>query len=165
MYTFSNYTKHLKYRMSVQYELTSWRWGHTQTRVEGGGGAVTHISIESSESEEGWGAVWRQLEVPTSCIREGGGSGAVAAGASHLLAWGRRSGAARGRRKPPVAVSGLPLRVQGVLANIVDLMLKKHKGGANKHYKNYLFNHLFINLFLQIHLFNYIHSSIYGTNK
>jgi hypothetical protein len=58
--------------MSVQYELTSLRWGHTQTRVkrggrggtrhvEGGGGAGTHISIESSKSEEGGGAVWRRL--------------------------------------------------------------------------------------------------------
>jgi hypothetical protein len=44
-------------------------------------------------------------------------SGAAAAGASHLLPWGRRSDVARGRRKPPVAVSGLPHHVQGVLAN------------------------------------------------
>jgi hypothetical protein len=58
--------------MSVQYELTSWRWGHTQTRV--GGGAATHISTESSESEEEGGAVRRWLEVPTFCIREGGGA-------------------------------------------------------------------------------------------
>jgi hypothetical protein len=57
--------------MSVQYELTSWRWGHTQMRVRGG--AATHISIESSESEEGGGAVRRRLKVPTSCIRKGGG--------------------------------------------------------------------------------------------
>jgi hypothetical protein len=35
--------------------------------------------------------------------------GAVAAGASHLMACRRRSGAARGRSKSPVAVSGLPL--------------------------------------------------------
>jgi hypothetical protein len=97
MYTFSNYTKQLKSRTSVQYELTSWRWRHTQTRV--GGGATTHISTESSESEEGGGAVWRRLELPTSWAR------------------GKRNGAARGRRKSPVAVSGLPLRVQGVLAN------------------------------------------------
>jgi hypothetical protein len=52
--------------MSVQYELTSLRWGHTQThvrgglgarRVGGGGGAGIHISTESSESEEGGGAM------------------------------------------------------------------------------------------------------------
>jgi hypothetical protein len=44
-------------------------------------------------------------------------SGAATAGASHLLVQGRRGGVARGRRKPPVAVSGLPLHVQGVLVN------------------------------------------------
>jgi hypothetical protein len=47
--------------MSVQYEFTPLSWGHTQTcveggggarHVEGGGGAGTHISTESSESEE-----------------------------------------------------------------------------------------------------------------
>jgi hypothetical protein len=58
-------------------------WGHSSTCVRGGGGgatcrhrgggAATHISTESSESEEGGGAVWRQLELPTSCIHEGGG--------------------------------------------------------------------------------------------
>jgi hypothetical protein len=32
------------------------------------------------------------------------------AGASHLLAQGRRSGRARGRNEPPVAASVLPLR-------------------------------------------------------
>jgi hypothetical protein len=72
MYTFSNYTKQLKSRTSVQYELTSWRWGYTQTRVRGGG--ATHISTESSESEEGGGAVRWRLEVPTSYIHEGGGA-------------------------------------------------------------------------------------------
>jgi hypothetical protein len=65
--------------MSVQYELTSLRWGHTQTCVRGGGGgarrvrgggAGTHIS---TESEEGGGAVWRRLKLPTSW-REGGGA-------------------------------------------------------------------------------------------
>jgi hypothetical protein len=59
--------------MSVQYELISWRWGHTQMRVGGGGGATTHISTESFELEEG-GVVQRRLKVPTSCIREGGGA-------------------------------------------------------------------------------------------
>jgi hypothetical protein len=57
MYTFSNYNKQLKSRTSVQYELTSLRWGHTQTRVRGGGsarcvggggGTGTHISTELS---------------------------------------------------------------------------------------------------------------------
>jgi hypothetical protein len=43
--------------------------------------------------------------------------GAVAAGSSHLLARGRRSGAAQGRSKPLVAVSGLPLRKLRMLAN------------------------------------------------
>jgi hypothetical protein len=59
--------------MSVQYELTSWRWGHTQTCVGGGGGggAASHIS---TESVEGGGAVRWRVEVPTSCIREGGGA-------------------------------------------------------------------------------------------
>jgi hypothetical protein len=62
--------------MSVQYDLTSWRWGHTQTRIGGGGAAATHISIESSELED------------ERC-------GAVAAGSSHLLhTQGRRSDAA-----------------------------------------------------------------------
>jgi hypothetical protein len=58
--------------MSVQYELTSLRWGHSQTRARGGGGANTHMSTESSESEEGGGAVQQRLELPTSW-REGGG--------------------------------------------------------------------------------------------
>jgi hypothetical protein len=57
--------------MSVQYELTSWRWRHTQTCVRGGGGAASHIS---TKSVEGGGAVQRRVEVPTSCIREGGGA-------------------------------------------------------------------------------------------
>jgi hypothetical protein len=78
MYTFSNYTKQLKSRTSV--ELTSLRWGHSQMRVAGargdvrrvGGGASTHISTESSESEEGGGAVRWRLDLPTSW-REGGG--------------------------------------------------------------------------------------------
>jgi hypothetical protein len=84
MYTFSNYTKQLKSYMSVQYELTSSRWGHTQTRVGGGGarcvgggrrgGASTHISTELSESEEGGRTVWQRVELPTSCIHEGGGA-------------------------------------------------------------------------------------------
>jgi hypothetical protein len=69
--------------MSVQYKLTSLTWGHTQTRVGGGGGtrhvrvggeAGTHISTESSESEEGGGVVRRWLELPTSCIHERGGA-------------------------------------------------------------------------------------------
>jgi hypothetical protein len=56
---------------------------HSQTHVGGGGvatcrcggGAINHISIESSKSEEGGGAVrrWR-LELPTSCICKGGGA-------------------------------------------------------------------------------------------
>jgi hypothetical protein len=68
-------------------------WGHSQTRVRGGGGArhvgggggatyrcrevggdAIHSSIESSESEEGGGAVQQRLELPTSCMREGGGA-------------------------------------------------------------------------------------------
>jgi hypothetical protein len=44
-------------------------------------------------------------------------SGAVVTGASHLVAWGRRCGAARGRSKPPIVVSGLPLRELWMLAN------------------------------------------------
>jgi hypothetical protein len=44
-------------------------------------------------------------------------SGAVAARASHLMAQGRRSGAARGRSKPPVAVSGLSLRELQMISN------------------------------------------------
>jgi hypothetical protein len=39
-----------------------------------GGEAATHISTESSELEEGGGAVWRWLKLPTSCIRDGGGA-------------------------------------------------------------------------------------------
>jgi hypothetical protein len=83
MYTFSNYNKQLKSRMSVQYELTSLRCGDTQTCVEGGGGgtrcvggggASTHISTELPESEEGRGAVQRWLELPTSCISQGRGA-------------------------------------------------------------------------------------------
>jgi hypothetical protein len=38
MYTFNNYNKQLKSRMSVQYKLTSLRWGHSQMHVGGGGG-------------------------------------------------------------------------------------------------------------------------------
>jgi hypothetical protein len=44
-------------------------------------------------------------------------SGAVVARASHLMARGRRSGASRGRSKPLIVVSGLPLRELRVLAN------------------------------------------------
>jgi hypothetical protein len=71
----------LKSRTSVQYELTSLRWGHSQMRVGrgggikhvgGGGGAGTHIYTKSSESEEGGGAVRRWLELPTSWRRGGG---------------------------------------------------------------------------------------------
>jgi hypothetical protein len=66
--------------MSVQYEFTSLRWGHSQMHVGGGGGDArhvgggtgTHISIESSESEEGGGAVRRWLELPTSWHERGG---------------------------------------------------------------------------------------------
>jgi hypothetical protein len=46
--------------------------GHTQTHV--GGGAATYIFTESSESDEGGGAVRQRLEVSTSCKREGGGA-------------------------------------------------------------------------------------------
>jgi hypothetical protein len=58
-----------------------------------------------------------QLELPTSCIREEGGAVWVATGASHLLARGRRSSAARGRSEPPIAVLGPPLRELRMLAN------------------------------------------------
>jgi hypothetical protein len=44
-------------------------------------------------------------------------SGAAVAGASHLVTRGRRSGAALGRSKPPVAVLGLPLYKLRMLAN------------------------------------------------
>jgi hypothetical protein len=46
--------------------------GGATYRYRGGGGAATHILTESSESEEGGGLVWQRLELPTSCIREGG---------------------------------------------------------------------------------------------
>jgi hypothetical protein len=49
----------------------------------------------------------------------------MAAGASHLVAQGRRSGVARGRRKSPVEVSGLPLRELRVLLTMADLMSQK----------------------------------------
>jgi hypothetical protein len=39
-----------------------------------GGGVATHISTESSESEEGGGVVQWRLELPISSIREGGGA-------------------------------------------------------------------------------------------
>jgi hypothetical protein len=77
--------------MQCSYELTSLRWGHTQTRVGGGGGgarhvgggggaiyrhrgggggggggAATHISTESCESKVGGGVVRLLLELPTS---------------------------------------------------------------------------------------------------
>jgi hypothetical protein len=45
-------------------------------------------------------------------------SGVAAPGTYHLVVRGRRSGAARGRSKPPVVVSGLPLH---------DLILKKQQ--------------------------------------
>jgi hypothetical protein len=49
--------------------------GGATSRHRGGGGAATHISTESSELEEGRGVVRRRrLELPTSCIREGGGA-------------------------------------------------------------------------------------------
>jgi hypothetical protein len=88
MYTFSNYTKQLKSRISVQYELTTLRWGHSQTHVggggtrhvrggarhvRGGGVADTYISTKSFELEEGGEAVWWRLELPTSWC-EGGGA-------------------------------------------------------------------------------------------
>jgi hypothetical protein len=41
----------------------------------------------------------------------------MVARASHLLARGRRSGAAQGRSEPPVAISGLPLHELRMLAN------------------------------------------------
>jgi hypothetical protein len=43
-------------------------------------------------------------------------TGVVAAVASHLVAQGR-SGAAQGRSKPPIVVSGLPLRELRMFAN------------------------------------------------
>jgi hypothetical protein len=114
--------------MSVQYEFTPLRWGHTQTcveggggvrHVEGGGGAGTHISTESSESEE--------EPTPTSpSSHPSRRSGAATAGASHLLHMRGRSGVAtagafylvaRGRSKPSIAVSDLPLYELQVLAN------------------------------------------------
>jgi hypothetical protein len=41
----------------------------------------------------------------------------MAAGASHLMARGRQSGAARGRSKSPVTVMGLSFRELRMLAN------------------------------------------------
>jgi hypothetical protein len=90
----------------------------------GGGGTSRRMSEEEEEpppTSPLSRPSWRSDTVVTGGSHllhtRGRRSGAEAAGASHLLARGRRSGAARGRRKPPVAVLDLPLRVQGVLAN------------------------------------------------
>jgi hypothetical protein len=68
---------------------------------------------------------WRREESGVAAARashllhtRGRRIGAVMAGASHLVAQGRRSGAARGRSKPPVVVSGLPFCELQVLANL-----------------------------------------------
>jgi hypothetical protein len=44
-------------------------------------------------------------------------SGVAVARAFHLVTRGRRSGAARGRSKPPIAVLGMPLHELRALAN------------------------------------------------
>jgi hypothetical protein len=83
---------------------------------------TTHISTESSDEasslHEGGGAVWRwRLKLLTSCMHtRGSRSDVAAATASHLLTGGR-SGAARGRSEPPVAVSGQPLHKLRMFAN------------------------------------------------
>jgi hypothetical protein len=123
--------------MSVQYELTSLRWGHTQTCVGGGGGArcvrgagrgggaSTHISTKLSESEEGGGAVRWRLELPTCCIREGGG--AVWRQLELSTLWREGGGALllEGEANLPYWSRACLFTSSECLLTIADLMLKK----------------------------------------
>jgi hypothetical protein len=106
-------------RRRRSHEVCQRSWSHQAWRRRSGVADHPHLhwvdqwSLLLARGRRSGAAAARASHLLHTCGRR---SGAAAARASHLMVQGRRRGAAQGRSKPPVAVSGLPLRELRMLA-------------------------------------------------